>query len=146
MARIRIVKNASGQALFNKKKAHEARMQAFDRGDLSFDALRDEDIFEIQHHHLLQCLEKATVSPSSLLILSRLIQEREFVEADVEFEGGRPTPPISEASSISNIRSKKRKRQFCCVKVDKEEEEEEETREQRVTFNQNLNQVSHLSL
>ncbi|KHJ87633.1 hypothetical protein OESDEN_12588 [Oesophagostomum dentatum] len=62
LARIRIVKNASGQALFNKKKAHEARMQAFEQGLLSFDALRDEDIFEIQHHHLLQCLEKATVS------------------------------------------------------------------------------------
>ncbi|KAK6016623.1 hypothetical protein OSTOST_17892, partial [Ostertagia ostertagi] len=61
LARIRIVKNASGQALFNKKKAHEARMKAFEQGLLSFDALRDEDIFEIQHHHLLQCLEKATV-------------------------------------------------------------------------------------
>ncbi|PIO65046.1 hypothetical protein TELCIR_13302, partial [Teladorsagia circumcincta] len=60
LARIRIVKNASGQALFNKKKAHEARMKAFEQGLLSFDALRDEDIFEIQHHHLLQCLEKAT--------------------------------------------------------------------------------------
>ncbi|KIH55109.1 hypothetical protein ANCDUO_14739, partial [Ancylostoma duodenale] len=60
LARIRIVKNASGQALFNKKKAHEARMQAFEQGLLTFDALRDEDIFEIQHHHLLQCLEKAT--------------------------------------------------------------------------------------
>ncbi|VDM80637.1 unnamed protein product [Strongylus vulgaris] len=32
LARIRIVKNASGQALFNKKKAHEARMQAFEQG------------------------------------------------------------------------------------------------------------------
>ncbi|PIO58313.1 hypothetical protein TELCIR_20255, partial [Teladorsagia circumcincta] len=31
LARIRIVKNASGQALFNKKKAHEARMKAFEQ-------------------------------------------------------------------------------------------------------------------
>lgn len=62
LARIRIVKNASGQALFAKKKAHEQRMQAFEQGLLNVEALKDEDIFEIQHHHLLQCLEKATVS------------------------------------------------------------------------------------
>lgn len=61
LARIRIVKNASGQALFCKKKAHEARMHAFEQGLISYDALKDEDIFEIQHHHLLQCLERATV-------------------------------------------------------------------------------------
>ncbi|EJW72842.1 hypothetical protein WUBG_16251 [Wuchereria bancrofti] len=61
LARIRIVKNASGKALFSKKKAHEARMQAFEQGLLSFDSLKDDDIFEIQHRHLLQCLEKATV-------------------------------------------------------------------------------------
>lgn len=61
LARIRIVKNASGQALYSKKKAHEARMQAFEQGLLSFESLKDEDIFEIQHRHLLQCLEKATV-------------------------------------------------------------------------------------
>jgi hypothetical protein len=36
-------------------------MQAFEQGLLSIDALKDEDIFEIQHHHLLQCLERATV-------------------------------------------------------------------------------------
>uniref|UniRef100_A0A7E4V1C5 BTB domain-containing protein n=1 Tax=Panagrellus redivivus TaxID=6233 RepID=A0A7E4V1C5_PANRE len=80
LARIRIVKNASGQALFAKKKAHEQRMQAFEQGLLSVDALKDDDIFEIQHHHLLQCLEKAT--------------EREFIDAD-DFESGilRNTPP-----------------------------------------------------
>jgi Domain of unknown function (DUF3399) len=30
--------------------------------------LREEDIFELQHHHLLRCLEKATVSCSALII------------------------------------------------------------------------------
>uniref|UniRef100_A0A915DYA0 Uncharacterized protein n=1 Tax=Ditylenchus dipsaci TaxID=166011 RepID=A0A915DYA0_9BILA len=80
LARIRIVKNASGQALFSKKKAHESRMHAFEQGLLSLDALKDEDIFEIQHHHLLQCLERAT--------------EREFVETDGDYECGiRGTPP-----------------------------------------------------
>uniref|UniRef100_A0AC34F9K2 BTB domain-containing protein n=1 Tax=Panagrolaimus sp. ES5 TaxID=591445 RepID=A0AC34F9K2_9BILA len=80
LARIRIVKNASGQALFAKKKAHEQRMHAFEEGKLSVDALKDDDIFEIQHHHLLQCLEKAT--------------EREFIEND-DYESGliRGTPP-----------------------------------------------------
>uniref|UniRef100_A0AC34Q586 BTB domain-containing protein n=1 Tax=Panagrolaimus sp. JU765 TaxID=591449 RepID=A0AC34Q586_9BILA len=78
LARIRIVKNASGQALFAKKKAHEQRMQAFEQGLLNVDALKDEDIFEIQHHHLLQCLEKAT--------------EREFVDVD-DIEGYHITPP-----------------------------------------------------
>lgn len=90
LARIRIVKNASGQALFSKKKAHEARMQAFEQGLLTLDALKDEDIFEIQHHHLLQCLERAT--------------EREFVEADVGFDGGmKPTPPLSPTSSQQKL-------------------------------------------
>ncbi|KAK6750294.1 hypothetical protein RB195_002334 [Necator americanus] len=127
LARIRIVKNASGQALFNKKKAHEARMQAFEQGLLSFDALRDEDIFEIQHHHLLQCLEKAT--------------EREFVESDVTFDGGHSTPPISETSSLSTVRPLKRKRKCIrrwCVRGEDDPEEERET---RVTFNQSMNQV-----
>ncbi|KAK6750293.1 hypothetical protein RB195_002334 [Necator americanus] len=124
LARIRIVKNASGQALFNKKKAHEARMQAFEQGLLSFDALRDEDIFEIQHHHLLQCLEKAT--------------EREFVESDVTFDGGHSTPPISETSSLSTVRPLKRKRKWWCVRGEDDPEEERET---RVTFNQSMNQV-----
>lgn len=61
LTRIKLVKNASGQALFSKKKAHEARVEAFEKGVLSFEALKEEDIFEIQHHHLLQCLERATV-------------------------------------------------------------------------------------
>src|SRR4051812_7602630 len=46
LARIRIVKNASGQALFSKKKAHESRMHAFEQGLLSLDALKDEDVSE----------------------------------------------------------------------------------------------------
>ncbi|VDM08388.1 unnamed protein product [Wuchereria bancrofti] len=86
LARIRIVKNASGKALFSKKKAHEARMQAFEQGLLSFDSLKDDDIFEIQHRHLLQCLEKAT--------------ERELTERDIVFSDSlRTTPPISPSTS-----------------------------------------------
>ena len=29
---------------------------------LDVDELKDEDVFELQHHHLLTCLEKTTVS------------------------------------------------------------------------------------
>ncbi|KAK6042490.1 hypothetical protein COOONC_20006 [Cooperia oncophora] len=78
-------------------------MKAFEQGLLSFDALRDEDIFEIQHHHLLQCLEKAT--------------EREFVESDVAFDGGHSTPPISETSSLSSVKKSKRRRKWCALLV-----------------------------
>ncbi|KAI6176101.1 BTB domain-containing protein [Aphelenchoides bicaudatus] len=88
LARIRIVKNASGQALYSKKKAHEQRMQAFEQGLLSIDALKDEDIFEIQHHHLLKCLEMAT--------------ERDNTDIDLDFEYGTTnTPPPSFPLSTS---------------------------------------------
>ena len=60
MARIRIVKNASGQALSTKRKAHEQRMRDFEMGLLGSEQLKDEDLFELQHHHLLMCLERAT--------------------------------------------------------------------------------------
>uniref|UniRef100_A0A1I7WUG6 DUF3399 domain-containing protein n=1 Tax=Heterorhabditis bacteriophora TaxID=37862 RepID=A0A1I7WUG6_HETBA len=98
---------------------------------LSFDALRDEDIFEIQHHHLLQCLEKATVCVCFNYV------EREFVEADVAFEGSRETPPMSETSSLSNVKNAKRRKGWCCVRGNYEED----NREPRVTFNPSLNQV-----
>ncbi|EFO13422.1 hypothetical protein LOAG_15107 [Loa loa] len=61
-------------------------MQAFEQGLLSFDSLKDDDIFEIQHRHLLQCLEKAT--------------ERELIERDiVSSDNLRTTPPISPSTS-----------------------------------------------
>lgn len=60
MARIRIAKATSGAAFVNKKKATEARLAAVESG-LEVDE-GPEDIFELQHHHLLRCLEKTTVS------------------------------------------------------------------------------------
>ncbi|KJH49241.1 potassium voltage-gated channel protein Shal [Dictyocaulus viviparus] len=128
LARIRIVKNASRQALFNKKKAHEERMKAFEQGLLSLDALRNEDIFEIQHHHLLQCLEKAT--------------EREFVESDAALDCGHSTPPISESSSLSTIKPPKRRRRWCCRQChDDHDDELPQQRHSRVTFTQSINQI-----
>lgn len=45
----------------SKKKAVEARIAAMAAG-LPIDDNGREDVFEIQHHHLLRCLEKTTVS------------------------------------------------------------------------------------
>ena len=62
MARIRIAKASSGAAFVSKKKAAEARLAAQESGIELDDTYREEDIFELQHHHLLRCLEKTTVS------------------------------------------------------------------------------------
>ena len=60
LARIQIAKATSGAAFVSKKKAVEARIAALAAG-LPIDDNGREDIFEIQHHHLLRCLEKTTV-------------------------------------------------------------------------------------
>lgn len=62
LARIRIAKASSGAAFVSKKKAAEARMAAQESGLELDENYREEDIFELQHHHLLRCLEKTTVS------------------------------------------------------------------------------------
>ena len=61
LARIQIAKATSGAAFVSKKKAAEAKMaqRAANGGE---EAETKEDIFEMQHHHLLRCLEKTTVS------------------------------------------------------------------------------------
>ncbi|XP_018011528.2 potassium voltage-gated channel protein Shal-like [Hyalella azteca] len=59
LARIRIAKASSGAAFVLKKKAAEARIAAQESGLLD-DYGKEEDIFELQHHHLLRCLEKTT--------------------------------------------------------------------------------------
>ncbi|CAG9828730.1 unnamed protein product [Diabrotica balteata] len=70
LARIRIAKASSGAAFVSKKKAAEARLAAQESGIELDDNYREEDIFELQHHHLLRCLEKTT--------------DREFVELEYE--------------------------------------------------------------
>lgn len=63
LARIRIAKASSGAAFVSKKKAAEARLAAQESGLEMDESYREEDIFELQHHHLLRCLEKTTVCP-----------------------------------------------------------------------------------
>ncbi|KAK7067004.1 Potassium voltage-gated channel subfamily D member 3, partial [Halocaridina rubra] len=61
LARIRIAKASSGAAFVSKKKAAEARLAAQESGLEMDEFTKEEDIFELQHHHLLRCLEKTTV-------------------------------------------------------------------------------------
>lgn len=73
LARIRLAKATSGAAFLSKKRAVESRLLAQESG-LGMDEngedswLHEEDIFELQHHHLLRCLEKATVSSFAYLV------------------------------------------------------------------------------
>nr|QWK64009.1 potassium voltage-gated channel protein Shal [Scolopendra subspinipes] len=103
MARIRIAKASSGAAFVSKKKAVEARLAAQESG-VEMDEPRDEDIFELQHHHLLRCLEKTT--------------DREFVEIDGPFNGqpNRPcsTPPMSPTTSVSSRGNNSAASSTCC--------------------------------
>ncbi|KAK0086803.1 hypothetical protein PV325_002483 [Microctonus aethiopoides] len=67
LARIRIAKASSGAAFVNKKKAAEARLAAAESGLQTDENYRAEDIFELQHHHLLRCLEKTTARSAFFL-------------------------------------------------------------------------------
>ncbi len=60
LARIQIAKATSGAAFVSKKKAIEARIAALADG-LPLDDNGRDDLFELQHHHLLRCLERTTV-------------------------------------------------------------------------------------
>ena len=70
LARIQIAKATSGAAFVSKKKAAEAKMAAKAAG-LPINDHDKEDIFEMQHHHLLRCLEKTTVSEVGAGLLSK---------------------------------------------------------------------------
>ena len=48
-----------------KKRAAEARIAAQEAG-LQVEEDTNENIFELQHHHLLRCLGKTTVRPEKI--------------------------------------------------------------------------------
>lgn len=73
LARIRIAKASSGAAFVLKKKAAEARLAAQESGVELDDAGRDEDIFELQHHHLLRCLERTTVRDVGYCLITAVL-------------------------------------------------------------------------
>merc|ERR1712012_162361 len=72
LARIQIAKATSGAAFVAKKRAAEARLAAQEAG-VMMEEDSNENIFELQHHHLLRCLEKTT--------------DREFIDMDLPFNG-----------------------------------------------------------
>ena len=65
LARIQIAKATSGAAFVSKKKAAEAKMAERAASGGANVNNEKEDIFEMQHHHLLRCLEKTTVRISA---------------------------------------------------------------------------------
>lgn len=65
LTRIKMAKNSARTALITNKRAMEERMERL-RNDLDLvesDDLhhRDDNIFQLQQHHLLTCLERTTV-------------------------------------------------------------------------------------
>ncbi|XP_052822834.1 potassium voltage-gated channel protein Shal isoform X2 [Octopus bimaculoides] len=101
LARIRMAKNASGAAFITSKKRTEEVVLARESG-LEVDDYK-EDIFELQHHHLLTCLEKTT--------------DREFTEMDMTFSipPNKPseTPPPSPDPSLASL--ERRRMTGCCT-------------------------------
>lgn len=119
-----------------QKKAAEARLAAQESGIELDDTYREEDIFELQHHHLLRCLEKTTVNsaisleptaPVAILMfdfhrfcLQRLApaigQDREFVELEIPYNGQpkRPGSPSPLASPTHSTNSTIGLLQSCC--------------------------------
>ncbi|XP_030856314.1 potassium voltage-gated channel protein Shal [Strongylocentrotus purpuratus] len=75
LARIRLAKNASGNAFVSRKKEAD-RLQ---RSGVSSDDMNLKySPYEAQHHHLLSCLERTTVSLTSLILNEYNIYE--FIE------------------------------------------------------------------
>ena len=59
-----MAKNASGNAFLSSKKKIEELILAQESG-LEMEDLKGGEVFELQHHHLLTCLEKTTVSSAA---------------------------------------------------------------------------------
>ncbi|CAG5117214.1 unnamed protein product, partial [Candidula unifasciata] len=97
---INMTKNASSAGFISAKKRAEEALVAREAGVEVDDSFK-EDIFLLQHHHLLTCLEKTT--------------DREFVEMEMTFNGP-PTkpsetpPPSPDPSLISTTK------RGCCGK------------------------------
>jgi len=58
-----MVKKSSLNAFLANRRKYEARVQRLrtTQGDEDADSFSSEDVFELQHHHLLACLERTTV-------------------------------------------------------------------------------------
>ena len=75
LARIHMAKNASGAAFLQAKKKVEERIMARQQGHATDDGFDEkDDTFDLQHHHLLTCLEKTTVSNNKKLVENTDVQ------------------------------------------------------------------------
>ncbi|XP_060559219.1 potassium voltage-gated channel protein Shal-like [Ruditapes philippinarum] len=75
-ARIRMAKNASGAAFLNSKKRAEEMALAQESGMDIGESFRDQDRFNMQHHHLLNCLENTTLGGRRLSSNRRFLMGR----------------------------------------------------------------------
>uniref|UniRef100_A0A182LT74 Uncharacterized protein n=1 Tax=Anopheles culicifacies TaxID=139723 RepID=A0A182LT74_9DIPT len=140
LARIRIAKAGASAAFASKKKAAESRLAAQESGIELDDNYNDEDIFELQHHHLLRCLEKTTSSPVGSIMEwkaqihnthtnewfdifhecdTHATQDREFVELETQYNGqtkrpGSPSPMASPSHSANTATGATGLLQSCC--------------------------------
>ena len=74
-----MAKNASGAAFISSKKRAEEALRAKESG-IETDDYRNQDVLELQHHHLLSCLEKTTVRTNTAMSLSARIEHALFSE------------------------------------------------------------------
>jgi hypothetical protein len=65
-----MAKNASGAAFLNSKKRAEEMALAQESGMDIGESFRDQDRFNMQHHHLLNCLENTTVCLLFVIFIS----------------------------------------------------------------------------
>jgi len=76
LARIHTVKTQSCAAFIQNKLKAEQRLLALQSGDPQqrLDTLNDDDLFQLQHHHLLSCLERTTVRIQYVIIIIIIVQ------------------------------------------------------------------------
>ncbi|KAH9504762.1 hypothetical protein Btru_061908 [Bulinus truncatus] len=99
--RINMAKNASSAGFISAKKRAEEALLAREAG-LELEEYSKHDIFEMQHHHLLSCLERTT--------------DREFVEMDMTFNSGGTKPSSTPPPSPDPSLISKGKKSRCCGK------------------------------
>lgn len=59
---MKMAKIASNQSFLRAKRLQAEQELAKSEGKETNVSMEDQDVFEIQHHHLLNCLENTTVS------------------------------------------------------------------------------------
>lgn len=69
-----MAKQASNQAYVRAKRDMEEAELRAQNGEPPIDT-SDKDVFEVQHHHLLNCLEKTTVAKSPVFSIKCMIEK-----------------------------------------------------------------------